>query len=101
MDFMAYAFDKADALPRRLEVIAAHRAFLKDAPERFGITVRLSGPLKSDDQTRMIGSFFLLDAPDRAAIQAMFAQDPLVAADVWEGLTITAVEIRKNAMGER
>ena len=99
MHFTLKAFDKPDALDRRMAVIADHRAYLDTAPAQHGVTVLLSGPLTNDDGDRMIGSFFLLDAPDRARIEAMFADDPLVAADVWGDVHLTAVTIRQNNMG--
>ena len=99
MQFVVHALDKADALERRMGVIADHRAFLDEAPARHGVRVLLSGPLTSDDGSAMIGSFFLLEAPNRKAIEEMFAGDPLTAADVWGQTHINAVTIRQNTMG--
>ena len=98
MRFVVHALDKPDALPRRLAVIAAHRAHLDEAPARHSVRVLLSGPLTSDDGETMRGSFFLLEAPDRAAVNALFAEDPLSDADVWRERTVTAVAIRQDAM---
>ena len=99
MHFVVHALDKPDALPRRMEALAAHRAYLDHGPAVHGVTVLLSGPLTSDDGERMVGSFFLLEAGGREAIEAMFADDPLNAADVWASRDVTAVTIRQNAMG--
>ena len=99
MHFVVHALDAPDALSRRMEVIADHRAYLDEAPARHGVTVLLSGPLTSDDGATMIGSFFLLDAPDRASIDALFADDPLTAANVWGVANINAVSVRQNNMG--
>jgi len=96
MHFVVHALDKPDALPRRMEVIKAHRTHLDTAPARHGVTVLLSGPLTTDDGAEMRGSFFLLDAPNRAAVEALFAEDPLGKADVWGDRTTTAVNIRQN-----
>ena len=98
MHFVVHALDKRDALPRRLAVLAAHRVYLDEAPKRHGVTVLLSGPMTSDDGARMIGSFFLLEAPDRTAIDAMLAADPMATADVWEQRHLQAVTLRQNAM---
>jgi uncharacterized protein YciI len=98
MHFVVHALDKLDALPRREAVLAAHRAYLDQAPARHGVRVLLSGPLTSDDGTRMIGSFFLLDAPERKAIDALFAWDPMATADVWDHRHLQAVTLRQNAM---
>ena len=96
--FVVHALDKPDALTRRQAVLAAHRVYLDHAPVRHGVRVLLSGPLTSYDGTRMIGSFFLLNAPDRKAIDAMFAADPMANADVWELRHLQAVSLRQNAM---
>lgn len=98
MHFVVHALDKPDALPRRQAVLAAHRAYLDQAPARHGVRVLLSGPLTSDDGARMIGSFFLLEAAERKAIEAMLAADPMANADVWELRHLQAVMLRQNAM---
>ena len=49
----------------------------------------MSGPLVADDGTTMIGSLFLVEAPDRAAVEAFNAADPFKKADIWERVTIT------------
>ena len=46
----------------------------------------------------MIGSFFLLEAPERKAIDAMLAADPMANADVWELCHLQAVTLRQNVM---
>ena len=99
MHFVVHALDKADALERRMMFIADHRAFLDSAPAQHGVQVLLSGPLTSDDGSAMIGSFFLLDAPNRQSIEDMFSADPLSAADVWGQTHISAVTIRQNNLG--
>lgn len=98
MHFIVHALDKPDALPRRLGALAAHRAYLDTAQVEHGVRVLLSGPLTSDNGKRMTGSFFLLDAPNRAAIEAMFADDPIDNAGVWETRTVTAFALRQNNM---
>lgn len=100
MHFVIHAIDKPDALPRRQAVIDAHRAYAQDAPARLGLTVLISGPLLKDDGTTMGGSFFLLDAPDRASVDAFVAEDPIAAADVWDSVSVTPFIMRVNTMGE-
>ena len=99
MRFVVHALDKPDALPRRMQVIEAHRHHLDVAPARHGVRILLSGPLTMDDGDTMCGSFFLLEAPSRAEVEALFAEDPLSAADVWQTRTVTAVTVRQNNMG--
>lgn len=98
MRFVVHAKDKPGASARRMEVLEAHRTHLAVAPATFGVQVLLSGPLVTDDGEAMTGSFFLLDAPDRASIEALFEQDPLVQADIWDSIAIDAVMIRQNNM---
>lgn len=98
MRFVVYAEDLPDALPRRLAAIDAHRAYLEEGPSRHDVEILLSGPLLADDGKTMRGSLFLLEAPDKLAIEAMFADDPLNAANVWSYRTISAVAIRQNNM---
>ena len=98
MHFVVHALDKPDALNRRMQTIDAHRRHLAEAPSRHGVKVLLSGPLTDDDGATMRGSFFLLEADQRDAVEALFAEDPLQSADVWEQRSISAVTIRQNAM---
>ena len=55
MQFVVHALDHDDALPRRLGVIDAHRAFLGEAPSDYGVNILLSGPLVDDNGTDMKG----------------------------------------------
>jgi uncharacterized protein YciI len=65
--FALHAIDRPEALPLRLEYYAAHRAFIEDAGD-LGVDVVISGPLQSDDGERMIGSLFIIEAPDRDTV---------------------------------
>ena len=99
MIFVAHALDKPDALEQRLAHLDAHRAYLDTAPAEHGLRILMSGPLLSDDGETMIGSFFLIDAPSRAAVEAMFAGDPLANAEIWQSLSVSRVNIRQNNVG--
>jgi uncharacterized protein YciI len=92
--FAVHAIDKPDALPLRLELYAAHRAFLEN-DAIHGVTVVLSGPLQTDDGDTMIGSFFLIDAPDRATITTFTEADPF-SSGVWGDVRITRFHRRKG-----
>jgi uncharacterized protein YciI len=37
----------------------------------------------------MIGSLFLIEAPDRATVERFNAADPFFKADIWEKVAIT------------
>lgn len=88
MLFAIHALDRPGALPRRLAAYDAHKAFLADT-SAFGIRIVMSGPLVADDGETMIGSLFLVEADDRAAVERFNAADPFRAAEVWEAVTIT------------
>ena len=88
MLFAIHALDRAGALPARLANYDAHKAFLSDTA-RFGVKIVMSGPLVADDGQTMIGSLFLIDAPDRGAVEAFNRADPFAAAGIWDHVTIT------------
>lgn len=89
MLFVIHALDRAGALPNRLAHYEAHKAFLSDT-SAYGVKIVMSGPLVADDGSTMIGSLFLIEAEDRAAVEAFNAADPFRHADIWERVTITA-----------
>lgn len=84
MHFVIHALDHNDAVQRRLDHYDAHKAYLADAPVR----IIISGPLLAEDHQTMIGSFFLVDAENRAEVEAFHNADPFKAADVWETVSI-------------
>lgn len=88
MLFAIHAVDRTDALGTRLANYEAHKAFLSDT-SAFGVAIVMSGPLVADDGATMIGSLFLIEAPDRAAVERFNAADPFRQADIWERVTIT------------
>ncbi len=88
MLFIIHGIDKPDGLPLRLAHYEAHKAFLSDT-SAFGVKIVMSGPLVADDGTSMIGSFFLIEAPDRATVDRFNAADPFKQAYIWERVTIT------------
>jgi hypothetical protein len=89
MLFVIHAFDKPGALPTRLANYEAHKAFLGRCGE-FGVRMVMSGPLVADDGETMIGSFLLMEGPDRASVEAWNAADPFYKAGIWEKATVTA-----------
>lgn len=92
--FALHAIDRPDALTLRLEHYATHRTFVEDQ-EAQGITVILSGPLQSDDGEMMTGSLFVLEAPDRAAVEDFVANDPFMLEGVWGEVRISRFLRRK------
>ncbi len=98
MHFIVHALDKPDALPRRLEVIDAHRAYLAAARPKHGAKILMSGPLIEDETKEMKGSFFLIEASKRKDVEALFENDPLANADVWNDVIVTAFQIRTSVL---
>lgn len=89
MLFVIHALDKPGALATRLAHYDAHKAFLADT-SRFGVSIVMSGPLVEDDGTTAKGSLFLVEAPDRATVEAFHHADPFHAVGIWGQVSITA-----------
>ncbi len=90
MLFAIHCLDKDGVLEKRMSVMQAHRDYLETAP----VDVVMSGPLMSDDQQDVIGSFYLIEAADRAAIEAFQNDDPLVVADLWKSMHVNVFSKR-------
>ena len=95
MFFVLHAFDNAGALEQRLANYEAHKAFLADT-SIHGVSMIMSGPLVADDGKTMIGSLMILEAPDRAAVEAFNRADPFHSAGIWEKVEITAFVKRQG-----
>lgn len=93
--FAVHAIDKPNTLQLRLDHYAAHRAFVEDQ-EAQGISVILSGPLQSDDGEVMMGSLFVLEACNRASIDAFVANDPFTLEGIWGEVHINRFHARKS-----
>jgi uncharacterized protein YciI len=89
MLFSIHAIDKPDAAKTREAMHVDHLAHLKRAPE-YGVTMVVGGPLVSDDGATSIGSMMVVEATDRAAVEAFNRADPLHTSGVWG-----KVEIRR------
>jgi uncharacterized protein YciI len=61
-----------------------------------GVAIIISGPLVADDGTSMIGSLMILEAPDRATVEAFNRADPFDAAGIWEKVDINAFVKRQG-----
>ena len=76
--FMLACFDKPNSLPLRMATREAHLAY---AGEHASM-IKVAGPML-DDAEGMAGSLFILEAPDRAAVQAFNAADPYQQAGLF------------------
>jgi uncharacterized protein len=95
MLFVIHAEDKPRALATRLANYDAHKAFLSDTTPH-GVRIVMSGPLVADDQTTMVGSLFVVEAPDRATVERFNRADPFSVAGIWENVTISGFLLRQG-----
>ena len=97
MLFAVFCIDKPGMETVRGDVLAAHQGYMETGP----VEVVMSGPLATDDRKHMIGSLFVLEASDRAAIEEFHKGDPLVVAGVWNTVDIRAFNLRVDNRGRR
>ncbi len=90
MLFTMFCIDKPGVMETRQEVMPAHIEYLSTEP----VKIVMSGPLVSDDGETIVGSLYLFEAEDRAAVDAFQANDPLVQADIWETVEVRAFNKR-------
>ena len=82
MMFVIHAMDRKDGLPTRAKFYRAHRTHLDDA-DKQGVGVVTAGTLVADDGETPAGSVFVIDAKDRAAVDAFTRSDPYHLNGVW------------------
>jgi uncharacterized protein YciI len=87
MLFVVHALDKKDFLPTRAKHYRAHRIHL-DRAEEHAVDVITAGTLVDDDGETPVGSIFVIDAADRAAVDAFTRSDPYHTNGVWERVSI-------------
>jgi len=87
MLFVVHALDKANILPTRAKYYRAHRIHL-DKSADHAVDVVTAGTLVADDGETPVGSIFVVDAADRAAVDAFTKSDPYHANGVWERISI-------------
>jgi uncharacterized protein YciI len=87
MLFVIHAVDKADGMPTRAKFYRAHRVHL-DQAERYNVDVVTAGTLVADDGETPAGSVFVIDAKDRATVDAFVRSDPYHVNKVWETVQI-------------
>jgi uncharacterized protein len=87
MLFVVHALDKKDILPTRAKHYRAHRIHL-DRAEEHAVDVITAGTLVDDDGETPVGSIFVIDAADRAAVDAFTRSDPYHVNGVWERVSI-------------
>jgi uncharacterized protein YciI len=85
--FVIHAVDRPDALATRAKHYRTHRIHLDDAG-RHGVAVMTAGTLVATDGETPVGSLFVLEADNRAAIDAFIASDPYHVNDVWKHVEV-------------
>src|SRR5437016_5056718 len=104
MLFVIHATDFKDAMDTRAKFYRAHRIHL-DQAEEYNVDVATAGTLVGDDGETPVGSIFVVDAKDRAAVDAFTRSDPYHVNKVWERVQIhrynkkrgTPIQSRRNA----
>lgn len=96
MIYVVMCKDRPGAQELRRDTLDAHRAYL--AAHAHPVATLLSGPLLAEDGETMIGSFFMVEAESRAAVEAWQSDDPLAAVDLWESRTIEAFQKRVDTI---
>jgi uncharacterized protein len=87
MLFVVHAIDKRDILPTRAKFYRAHRIHLDEA-DNHDVDVVTAGTLVADDGETPVGSVFVIDAKDRAAVDAFTRSDPYHVNGVWDTVQI-------------
>jgi len=87
MQFLVTGTDGTDegALERRL---GAREAHLKGVEAASAKGEHLYGAALLDDNGNMIGSFLVVEYPDRAALDAWLEKEPYILEHVWEKVEV-------------
>lgn len=91
MLFVIHAIDKPDVASLRQQHYPAHRVHI-DAVETWGVKILISGPLVADDGLTPVGSHLVVEARDRATVEAFFHADPFFQAGIWRQSSVTAFD---------
>ena len=87
MLFVIHALDRSGGLETRAKFYRAHRIHL-DQAEQNNVDVVTAGTLVADDGETPVGSVFVIDAKDRATVDAFTRSDPYQVNAVWERVEI-------------
>lgn len=85
MYFIVHCVDKPGSGELRAANRAAHIDYLKSLAHR----VKVGGPTLGLDGETPNGSLLIVEAQDRAAVEALAADDPYIKAGLFERVTIT------------
>ena len=96
MQYVVHAMDKKDIMPLRAKHFREHRVHLNES-EKHGVAVVTAGTLIDDDGETPTGSLFVVEATDRAAVDAFTRSDPYHVNGVWESVEIHAYIKKRGA----
>lgn len=82
--FAVTAIDGPEAEARREAVATDHHKFQASVMDRYVAR----GPMQRDDGTGLIGSFMIMEFPDRAACDDFWSKEPLNYGGVFDKVTI-------------
>jgi uncharacterized protein YciI len=85
--FVVHAIDKKNILPTRAKHYRAHCIHL-DQAEEDAVDVVTADTLVADDGETPLGSIIIVDAADRATVEAFTRSDPYYVNGVWERVAI-------------
>jgi len=91
--FVLMCVDHPNALDRRMAAREAHLAYVR---EHIAM-VKIAGPLL-DDAGQMAGSMFVIEAPDKAAVEAFSAADPYRLAGLFERVEVRSWKVTVGAL---
>lgn len=83
MLFALICTDKSNSVDLRMKVRPDHLAYLNG----LGTALKAAGPF-TDDAGSPVGSLVIIEAADRAAAQALAAQDPYAVAGLFQSVEI-------------
>ncbi len=87
MLYVVHALDKKDILPTRAKHYREHRIHLDKAGD-YAVDVVTAGTLVADDGETPVGSIFVIDAENRAAVDGFAKSDPYHVNGVWDRVAI-------------
>lgn len=87
MHFVIHAIDKPNIIDTRAKHYRSHRVHL-DESGKHGVQILTAGPLVAEDGETPVGSLFVVEAQDRAAVDAFTRTDPYQVNGVWQTVDV-------------
>jgi uncharacterized protein YciI len=94
MHYIIHCIDHTSAAAIRRERTSDHKEYL--ARTDLPVRILVSGPLVQDGSETPVGSFFLVEAADRDAVNRFRDGDPFKQAGIWEQEQVDAFLKRQD-----